>query len=100
MKIKSENLKKTIVLVQYRWGGTCTWDADAINEDDPDYVVVSQAMPVTFQPLDADVILESRVKRIDKKIEETRAELTRQIASLTDEKNRLLCITQESEERK
>ena len=64
-------------------------------KNDSDYVCVSEPIIVTFTPLDADKILQARVKALDVEIESVRARDQARIDDLKDQKQRLLAITQE-----
>jgi len=93
--VKDEDLSQSLALYSTKYGSLTVWDISSWIEGHEDYVRVSEPLHVEFTALPDDVILRGRVKCIDKEIEKTRAELTRRIEDLTDQKNRLLAITHE-----
>lgn len=93
--IKEEDLTQVVAIYTTQYGTLFTSEVDGYKETDPDYVRVTEPMKVTFTPLDDEIVLKGRIDAIDNQIEETRAELTRKISDLTDQKQRLLAITHE-----
>lgn len=91
--IEKKDLTQRVALYRMKYG---TLRVNAIEdwiEDDADYIRVSDPVDVTFHPIPDDEILAARVSKIDREIETVRAELTRRVNELTDEKQRLLAIT-------
>lgn len=95
--IEEDDLTQSIALYISKHGYTIANQVDDWIERSADYVRISEPVTVKFDPLADEEVLQGRVRSIDAQIEETRAELTRRIAELTDQKNRLLAITHQSE---
>ena len=95
--IKDEDLTQSVALYLSKYGSTTVWTVSNYMEEHENYIRVSDPLHVEFTALPDDAILRGRVKSIDKEIEKTRAELTRRIEDLTDQKNRLLAITHQEE---
>jgi len=92
--LKNEELTQAVAIYLGKYGITIhtveTWI-----EKSNEYIRATEPLEVTFTPLPDEVI----VKSIDAEIKKTRAELTRKVNDLEDQKQRLLAIThQEVEE--
>lgn len=95
--IKGEELKKTVALYAGHRGYVTVHERCNWIDEHSDYVRVSENREIEFVPLADQVVLKNRVKSIDKQIEGARAELTRRIADLTDQKQRLLAIAHQQD---
>lgn len=96
--IKEKSLTRKVALYESKYGLLTVNDfEDWIEEESADYVRVSEPIKVTFVSLADEEVLNNQIKSIDAKIEHTRAELTRRINELTDQKNRLLAITHQAD---
>ena len=91
--IKDEDLTQTVALYSDRWGGVQAYGMVDWIEESTDYVRVSEPLEITFTALPDKDVLKDRVDAIDKQIETVRAELTRKVNDLTDQRHRLLAIT-------
>lgn len=91
----SEKMTQTIVLAESEYGTVNVWLDEDYIRNDSDYVVISEPVTITFKSLDHDEILQSRIKILDREIEQVRAEAHKKVARLTDQKQRLLAITHE-----
>ena len=96
--ITDEDLTVTVALYLSKYGTHTVNKFDCWIDEDSDYVRVSEPMEITLTPLDDETVLKARVDSIDNQIETVRAELTRKVNDLTDQKQRLLAITHETEE--
>lgn len=90
-----DKITKTVALYSSEVFDNDVSEVSEYLEDHERYVRTSEPLEVTFTPLPDKVILDGRVKSIDAEIEKTRAELTLRINDLTDQRQRLLCITHE-----
>lgn len=96
--IKEKSLTRKVALYESKYGLLTVNDfEDWIEEESADYVRVFEPIKVTFVSLADEEVLNNQIKSIDAKIEHTRAELTRRINELTDQKNRLLAITHQAD---
>ena len=93
--IKEEDLTMTVCLYVTKYNSATISKSEGWMSEESDYVCVSEPLEVTFTPLDDEVVLKARVDCIDNQIEKTRAELTRKVTDLQDQKQRLLAITHE-----
>ncbi len=96
--IKEEDLTMSVCLYISKYGNATVEKAEGWMQDDKDYVQLTEPTEITFTPLPDEDVLKSRVDSLDNQIEVTRAELTRKVNDLLDQKQRLLAITHESEE--
>ena len=95
--IKGEDLKRTIALYVDRSGFVRPGEVKGWIEDHDDYARITEPLEVEFAPLPDEVVVDHRVKSIDKQIEKTRAELTKKIADLADQKQKLLAISHQQD---
>lgn len=94
--VEEKDLKIPIALYINRHGRLLVNQVMDWIEGHADYVRVTEIIDIEFTDLDDELVLTKRVKSIDKQISDVRAQLTAEIAALTDEKNRLLAITHDS----
>lgn len=94
---KEKDLTRNIAVYASKHGSLSVNDIRNWIEEGSDYVRVSEPMEVVFTALSDEVVLGARVQQIDGEIEKTRAELTRRINDLTDQRQRLLAITHEEQ---
>jgi len=93
--IKDEDLTQSIALYVSKYNNISVSSVDCWIEADADYVRATEPLTVTFTALPDETVLAGRVASIDAQIETTRAELTRKIEDLKDQKQRLMAITHE-----
>jgi len=93
--IKDEDLTQSVAIYATKYGGLTVNEADGWMEKSGDYVRLTEPVEITFVALPDETVLACRVRAIDGQIQKTRAELTRKIDDLKDQKQRLLAITHE-----
>ena len=93
--IKEEDLIFDVALYMNKYGRITTNETSDWIENCEEYVRVSSPQTVTFVQLPDEDILVLRLHALDKEIEKVRAESTRKIDDLKDQKQRLLAITHE-----
>ena len=71
-------------------------EADEFYEENSSYVRTTEIVEVEFTELDHATVVLAQVARVDHEIEDTRADLTRKIQDLEDERSKLLAITHEA----
>jgi len=71
-------------------------EAEGYYEDDPNYVRTSEIVEVEFTELEHATVVLAQVARVDHQIEDVRADLTRRVQDLEEERSKLLAITSES----
>lgn len=94
--IPEDKLTMSLCLYQTQYGNFLE-SREGFAEKNPEYVCVSEPITVTFTPLDPDKVLQARVAALDNEIEKVRAEASRKIDDLKDQKQRLLAITHDGE---
>ena len=65
-------------------------------DDDDDYVMLAKPSTVTFEMLDREVVLKSRLDALDRQITEVRAVAQAKVDDLEDQKQRLMAITSDT----
>ena len=93
--IKDEDLTQSVAIYALKYGTLVISEVDDYSEMNADKVRLTERLEVTFTPLEDEEVLAAQVQFIDNEIEKTRAELTRKIEDLKDQKQRLLAITHE-----
>ncbi len=94
--IEEKDLHRIVALYASKNGYLAVQHISGWMDNDDDYVRVSEPLEVTFTALSDDVVLASRVDAIDKEIEITRAQFTKTLDDLKDQRQKLLAITHDS----